>query len=418
MGVGAEPGSAPGAERAFRLPDERHLRPSGPATLVTTGLSPQSGLLKAGPSQIDRKAQRLDPADHYFLRGGGEAARRIAGFDWSTTSLGAITSWGPGLRTAVGMMLASHFPKAIVWGPDRITVHNDAFRPILGGKPDAQGQPFHVIWEEVWDEIAPIMARAFAGEAVFIEDFPLVINRFGYAEQSYFTFCYSPIRDEHGEIAGVIDTVVETTARVETQRRTEALNAELAHRMRNTLAIVASIASQTLRTQSTTVAAAEALSARLRALAGTHSLLTKGAAVEAHVDALIREALSPHLGGLNRVALSGPSVLLPERQALSLSLAVNELATNALKHGALSTPAGLVDIAWATGGDADFVFTWTERSGPSIAPPQRGSFGTTLLREIVPGDFRGASELTFAAAGFEYRLCGRIERPHGIGEHP
>lgn len=352
----------------------------------------------------------MTPSEFYFLRGGGAAAARIAEIDWSTTALGALTGWGPGLRTAVGMMLASRFPKAIVWGPDRITLHNDAFRPILGDKPDAQGRPFDAVWAESWAEIAPIMARAFAGEAVFIEDFPLEINRFGYPEEAFFTFCHSPIRDETGAIAGVMDTVIETTARVESQRRMEALNSELAHRIRNTLAIVGSIAGQTLRTQPSTAAAAEAFSARLRALAGTHNLLTTGGSVEAQVGHLVREALFPHIGEGRRVTLVGPKILLPERQALALALAVNELATNALKHGALSTPEGLVDIAWETSESGEFVFAWTERGGPPVAAPQRVSFGMTLLQTIVPMDFRGASDLAFEPAGFAYRLRGRIER--------
>lgn len=355
----------------------------------------------------------MTPSDPYFLRGGGAAASRIAAIDWSTTSLGALAGWGPGLRTAVGMMLASRFPKAIVWGPDRLTLHNDAFRPILGDKPDAQGRPFEAVWAESWAEIAPIMERAFAGEAIFIEDFPLEINRFGYPEQSFFTFCYSPIRDETGEIAGVMDTVIETTARVESQRRMEALNSELAHRIRNTLAIVGSIASQTLKTQSSTAAAAEAFSARLRALAGTHNLLTTGGAVEAQVGHLVRETLFPHLGEGRRAGLVGPKILLPERQALALALAVNELATNALKHGALSTPEGFVDIAWATSEEGEFVFSWTERGGPSVAVPQRVSFGMTLLQTIVPMDFRGSAHLAFEPTGFAYRLRGRIERLDG-----
>lgn len=352
------------------------------------------------------------PSDLYFLEGGGEAAVRIAEFDWSTTSLGRIENWGPALRTAVGMMLASHFPKAIVWGSDRITLHNDAFRPILGDKPDAQGQPFDVVWQEAWSEIAPILARALAGDAVFIEDFPLVIDRYGYPEQCFFTFCYSPIRDESGVVAGIMDTVIETTGRVEGQRRLEVLNSELAHRIRNTLAIVSAIATQTLKTQATTAAAAKAMSARLQALAVAHGLLTDGEAVEAETLGIIREALSPHLDDLARVTLDGPRTYLPERQALALALAVNELATNALKHGALSRPEGRVEAAWSPGKDGSFDFRWTERSGAPVTPPDSASFGTTLLQRIVPADFRGTAELSFAPEGFEYRLHGRIERAH------
>lgn len=347
----------------------------------------------------------------YFLQGGGAAAQRIAEIDWAATSLGAIESWGPGLRTAVGMMLASRFPKAIVWGPDRMTMHNDAFRPILGDKPDAQGRPFDVVWQEAWSEIGPILERAFAGEAVFVEDFPLTIDRFGYPEQGHFTFCYSPIRDETGTVAGIMDTVIETTARVESQRRLEVLNSELAHRIRNTLTMVSAIARQTLMTQSDAATASEVLAARLRALAGTHGLLTEGSAVEADVDSLLGATLASHLDDLGRISRKGPRTLLPERQALGLALAVNELATNALKYGALSRPEGRVDISWTIHQDLRFDLIWTERDGPAVLAPRTRSFGTTLLQHIVPADFRGTAQLTYDAAGLIYSLAGRIERP-------
>jgi PAS domain S-box-containing protein len=120
------------------------------------------------------------------------------------------------------MVLGSKFPACIVWGSDLITIYNDAFRPILGAKPEALGRPFNEVWSEAWDEIAPIADRAFAGEATFIEHFPLVVERNGYPEETYFTFCYSPIRDETGGVVGFIDTVIETTSEVKTRTALQA----------------------------------------------------------------------------------------------------------------------------------------------------------------------------------------------------
>ncbi|PZQ51728.1 MAG: histidine kinase [Rhodovulum sulfidophilum] len=352
----------------------------------------------------------------YFLEGGGTAALNIAAVDWSATPLGAIETWGPGLRTAVGMMLASRFPKAIVWGPELHTLHNDAFALILGDKPEAQGRPFPDVWREAWAEIGPIVARALAGEAVFIEDFPLVINRFGYPERCNFTFCYSPIRDETGAVAGMMDTVIETTGRVESQRRLEVLNAELAHRMRNTMAIVSAIATQTLKTQTDTREASRALTDRLRALAGTHELLGRGGSVEADVETLVRAGLAPHVGDLDRVSFTGVRVPLPERQALALALAVNELATNAVKHGALTVPTGRVEIGWSVAPEGDFDFAWRERDGPVATGPKRISFGTILLERIVPADFQGTGRHVFGPEGIEYHLVGHAGRAATPGE--
>ncbi|MEN4921672.1 ATP-binding protein [Achromobacter spanius] len=153
-----------------------------------------------------------------FLAGGGDMAARVARHDWAATPLGPIDAWPAALRIAASMVLSSRFPCCLVWGPGLITIYNDAFAPILGAKPDALGRSFSHIWSEAWPQIGPIAARAYAGEATFIEDFPLEIHRYGRAEMANFTFCYSPVRDEHGNVAGMIDTVIETTARVSAER--------------------------------------------------------------------------------------------------------------------------------------------------------------------------------------------------------
>ncbi|PPA78361.1 hybrid sensor histidine kinase/response regulator [Achromobacter spanius] len=144
--------------------------------------------------------------------------RKVADFDWAATPLGSISEWPTALRVAAGMVLSSRFPSCLVWGRELITIYNDAFRPILGAKPEALGRSFSDVWSEAWAMIGPIADRAFAGEATFIEDYPLVIERFGQAEEAAFTFCYSPVRDETGAVVGMIDTVIETTSRVQAER--------------------------------------------------------------------------------------------------------------------------------------------------------------------------------------------------------
>src|SRR4051794_20675278 len=133
-------------------------------------------------------------------------ARMVREFDWAATPLGPQASWPLELKTAVNILLESRFPKAIVWGPALVTIYNDAFRPILGDKREALGRSFADVWAEAWDDIGPIAERAFAGEATFVEDFPLVIDRSGRPEQAWFTFCYSPVRLADGTVAGMMDT--------------------------------------------------------------------------------------------------------------------------------------------------------------------------------------------------------------------
>ena len=163
-----------------------------------------------------------------FPRAPGEMSAKVRAFDWASHPLGPIDGWPLALRVALEMVLASHFPKCLVWGEQQTMLYNDAFRVILGDKPEALGWPFQEVWAEAWDTLGPIVARARAGEATFVADLPLTLHRYGYEEQAYFTFCYSPVRDEHGAVAGWVDTVIETTKthRAQQQLRDEALSLE------------------------------------------------------------------------------------------------------------------------------------------------------------------------------------------------
>lgn len=132
------------------------------------------------------------------------------------------------------------------------------------------------MWAEAWDEIGPIAADALAGKSTFLENFPLAVDRDGTGEQAYFTFCYSPVLDADGTIVGFLDTVIEITETVQAQRQADVLNAELGHRIRNILALVGSIASQTLRSSASLAEAEASLNTRLRALASVQDFLRTG----------------------------------------------------------------------------------------------------------------------------------------------
>ncbi|CAH1675704.1 Sensor histidine kinase [Hyphomicrobiales bacterium] len=343
-----------------------------------------------------------------FLDGGGEMAAAIRSYDWGATPLGSIAEWPPALKTAVGMMVNSHFPKCIVWGADLVTIHNDAFRAILGEKPFALGRSFRDVWSEVWDEISPMVAKALAGEATFIEDFPLSINRYGYPEEAWFTFCYSPIRDEAGRVLGMIDTVMETTGKMLAERNSRLLNAELAHRMKNTLAMIAAIASQTFRSAETLEEAQSVLSERIATLGEAHSILTQSSWSSAPIRAVVEGALAPHRSGLGAIRIQGPPLQLPADQAMTLALAVNELATNAVKYGALSVEAGEVSINWSTGrpnSEDAFRFEWLERGGPPVVRPRRQGFGSRLVERVMSQKFHGEVELDYRPEGLRYLLA-------------
>jgi signal transduction histidine kinase/CheY-like chemotaxis protein len=168
-----------------------------------------------------------DPAEANFLGGGSEMAERMSAHDWSASALGAPASWAQSLRSVVGLMLGSSFPMFLAWGEELSFLYNDGYRDVLGAKhPDALGRPFNEIWPEIWSDLSPLVDAALAGHASYRDDLPLVMRRKGFDEQTFFTFSYSPVRDEAGRVAGVFCACTETTGRVQLERR-QALQLEL-----------------------------------------------------------------------------------------------------------------------------------------------------------------------------------------------
>jgi Signal transduction histidine kinase len=301
---------------------------------------------------------------------------RVAAFDWSATPLGPRAQWPSELEIAVGQMLDSSFPKAIVWGPEFTTIHNDAFLPILGQKPSALGRSFADIWAEVWDTIGPILKRAYCGEPTYIEDFPLTIDRSGRGERVWFTFCYSPLRLADGTVAGMLDTVVETTEKVRAQEELALVNQELGHRLKNTMSLVQAIASRTLR-EAAEPDAMEAFNARIGALGHAHEILLKADWSAASLEQVIRASIEPH-DALDQVRAEGADMKINPRAAVSLSLMIHELATNAVKYGALSVPSGKVRAAWNFD-ENTLHFSWCETDGPLVIDPTGQGFGSRLI---------------------------------------
>lgn len=159
-----------------------------------------------------------------FLAGGGEMAKLIASMDWSTTPLGPIDSWPQSLRTTVSLCVCSTFPISIAWGPRHIQIYNDGYLPICGGKhPASMGQDFSECWASAWPAIGDGFNRGLAGEAFYIENQRIFLDRNGYTEETFFTFSFSPIRDESGKVGGLFHPVIEQTGRMLTERRTRAL---------------------------------------------------------------------------------------------------------------------------------------------------------------------------------------------------
>ena len=182
------------------------------------------------------------------LAGGGAAGERLRATDWSVNPLGPVAAWPLSLQAAVRIVLSSKFPMMLHWGPDLVTIYNDAYAPSLGHKhPGNLGRPAREWWSEMWDELTPIFDRVLSGEAFYVEDARYTPDRDGEPQEAFFTHCHSPLWDDEGRVAGIFLVVTETTARVVAERELSRTNGELLDR----------------------VEAVRASEARLRAIVGT-----------------------------------------------------------------------------------------------------------------------------------------------------
>lgn len=210
----------------------------------------------------------------------------------------------------------------------------------------------------------------------------------------------TPLRDADGQVTGLVGVSVEITERKRAEERLRLVIHELNHRVKNTLVTVQAIAAQTLRGANACVR--QAFEARLIALSSAHDVLTREAWLGAELADVVAGALTPHgWPDPARFRVSGPPVRLQPRAAVALAMGLHELATNALKHGALSVREGEVQIRWGIGGnDAPrFHLTWTERGGPVAAAPTRRGFGTKLVERSLAQDLGGTARITFAPDG-------------------
>ena len=462
--------------------------------------------------------------------------------DWSMSPLGARDAWPQSLRTIVDMMLAAGHAMCVMWGQERTFLYNDAYAHTLGLRhPSALGLPTVLVWPEIWNDIAPLIERTFSGETISYEELPLTMTRKGFDEETWWDFSYSPLYDEHGKVAGLLNITVDTSARVIARRerdtavsqlrisevfnssileastdcikvieldgtlsfmteggmrlmeisdfndvkgcpwpdllddagpdvardalevakqgrsshflaeantfagtpkawsvsvspimgaddRTSQIlvvsrdvtelaqareklqlhNVELAHRIKNTLSIVQAIAHQTIGK----VADKEAMKAfgdRLSALAASHDLLTGQGWLTAKLDEVVHRALTTF--GVDRFQLSGQSVDIGPRAVLALSLMVHELATNAVKYGALSVPEGKVTVAWTLNTHLDHEIlhlSWQERGGPPAIEPARKGFGSRLISMGLNGS--GGVTVEYSPSGLSVNASAPLHK--------
>ncbi|SFK65572.1 PAS domain S-box protein [Methylorubrum salsuginis] len=159
------------------------------------------------------------PASLAFLAQAGETGREILARDWSGHALGPIEAWPAALRSTLATMLDCPAAMFLAWGPDGIVFFNDAYRPIFGERlPRALGARFREIWSDIWDDIGPLVEATLAGRSSSHRNLPLTMHRHGVPEETWWSFTYSPVRDNDGAIAGLLNITAETTAEVLAER--------------------------------------------------------------------------------------------------------------------------------------------------------------------------------------------------------
>ncbi len=209
----------------------------------------------------------------------------------------------------------------------------------------------------------------------------------------------SPICDANGNVIGASKTAQDITARKDAERLRSILVNELHHRVKNILATVIAIARQTIGRDKANHEDVEAFTNRLSSLSRAQDLLVHADWQQADLRAIVQQALSPYPA--DAFAVSGPSVFLPPKAVVSLSLALHELATNAAKYGALSVLGGQVSISWKFErvGDDRLTIIWEERGGPEVMPPARKGFGSTLVERLLAAELKGQTKFSYEKSG-------------------
>jgi two-component system CheB/CheR fusion protein len=263
--------------------------------------------------------------------------------------------------------------------------------------PSDRGRPLtDIVSRFAYDGFEADMRAVLAGGAPIERSLTLADRK------SHFLARVIPYRAVGGAIDGVLLTFVDVTNIVAAEEKQKVLTAELSHRVKNTLAVVSSIAERTLPDGDDK----SDLLGRLHALGHTHDLLAEAGWSEASLRDVIRGELSPHLGDSANLVVNGPPVVLKPQAALLMALVIHELATNAAKHGALSVTGGRVEVTWKIAGDSPphLELTWAEHGGPRIdGLPKRG-FGTELIEQGLRFELQGQAKLEAIDGSLQCRM--------------
>lgn len=310
---------------------------------------------------------------------------------------------------------------ALLDGPDHVFrfVNSDYVR--LVGRHDIIGKTVREGLPEIVDQgFIAILDKVFrTGESHIGRNIPVTLQSSPDAapREHFLDYLFHPIRDDAGAITGIFVQALDVSERVDEEKRRQMILGELSHRMKNQLAMIQAIVNQTLRTATDLATASEVLGDRIRVLSGAHDILIRGHADSTMIGDIVAKVLALHQeSGQARFRVEGPPLSIASRPALSLSLVLHELSTNAVKYGALSNNAGLVHIRWEVvsdvAGNDRFVLTWTEEGGPPVIAPRTLGSGSRLIRAGLSGTTDCEVEIDYHPTGLLCRISADLRSVH------
>lgn len=292
----------------------------------------------------------------------------------------------------------------------RITFYNQAAAEFWGHRPKLGESQWCGSWRLFWPDERPLRHEDCPMAMALKENRPIrnveaIVER---PDGSRFPFLPfpTPLHDEDGRLVGAVNMLVDISERKQSETRLNALIDELNHRVKNTLATVQSLATHTLRGDGISPQALQLFSARLHALSKAHDQLSREHWRAADIRLVASEVCSPYAAD-GRLHTEGPAVSITPRAALSLAMIFNELATNAAKYGALSTPEGAVSLSWdlvSNGHGRQLVLHWRESGGPPVKKPSRYGFGTRLIERAIAHELDGSADLRYDRSGLQCHL--------------
>lgn len=299
---------------------------------------------------------------------------------------------------------------------------NDAYRSLVGGRELVGLTVAQALPEVVGQGFIDLLDQVYAsGEAYIGKQVPVMLRQLGDAVpvKHHIDFIYQPILSEDGDVSGIFVQGHDVSDQVEAERLQSLRHRELGHRLKNQLAMVQAIVNQTIRGSHDIATAGATIAGRLQALSRAHESLVTGTTGLTSVREIVRMTAEIHEHGqLQRFRIEGPDVEIASRPALSLSLILHELTTNAVKYGALSSENGRVHVAWDVSGEEDarrFTLVWRETGGPPVAAPSRSGAGTRLIRAGLAGTVSSAVTVDFEPAGIMCRIDADFT---SMGEEP